>query len=731
VSSERVRVADTRTDDVRPTTAGPVDPATPHVHRGDVEGLRAVAVLAVVAFHVGLPGITGGYVGVDVFFVLSGFLITGLLLAEVRRTGSVSLPGFWGRRARRILPLATLVSLVTLAVAWLTTSPLALRQTATDAVWGALFATNIQQARQGVDYLAGSEPSPFQHYWSLAVEEQFYLLWPLVVLGLALLAGALGRRRRAGSSGIGGTHRVPLALFGTVTAVLVVASFTAGVRQTVESQPLAYFWPWTRGWELGVGALLAVGAPLAARCPRALREVLAVGGLGAVGLAVLVLDDGTPFPGTAALLPVLGTAAVVLAGTGGSSWLGGALASAPLRVVGRLSYGWYLWHWPVLVLGPGLIGDTGVLGRVLLALLALGLAALSYALLEDPLRRQPSLVASAGRSLVVGGLCVLLAAGAGLVAAQLVPTARSTGPDQVPALSLSGTGAQEQVTRAVATGEDLLVVPANLDPTLEDAATDVARARNDDGVSCMVAVEHSGITREPGGSCVFGEHPDGETTVVLIGDSHAYQWYPALNRIADERGWRLVVMTKAGCPLYDVELVNSTLRRDYTECYDWREAALDRVEAEDPDLVVTTAAVFSAREGDFTERWNAGVARSVEQLRARSAGSVVLLEDTPNPGRDVPRCVAENLDDVQQCATPLELALTDVERREGTKAAAAGAGATVVETVPWFCGDSCPAVIGNTLAYHDEDHITATYAEVLSPLLAQQLQAALAPASPG
>jgi peptidoglycan/LPS O-acetylase OafA/YrhL len=712
----------------------PVRPATGRLDRfrGDVEGLRAVAVVAVVLFHAGVPGLTGGFVGVDVFFVLSGFLITGLLLDEVQRTGRVSLGSFWARRARRLLPLATLVHLTTLVGAWLVLTPLELPAVGRDALWAGAFGMNLLLAREGVDYHASDEPSLYQHYWSLGVEEQFYLVWPLVVA--AVVAGsALLARRRARSAGTGPGTGVagPVAVLAGVTALAVVASFVAGLLVTVSAQPMAYFLPWTRGWELGVGALLALVAPLLVRTPRAVREVLAVAGLVAVVAACLLLSEATPFPGTAALLPVLGTAAVVAAGTGVGDGrptvLARALSVRPMQLVGRWSYGWYLWHWPVLLLGRRLLGgDPGLLTDLALAGLSLGLAALTHLLLEDPVRRDPRLSAFPRRSLALGAACVVAATVAGSAAATVDPRVRGEGPPATPVAEGPADPVEEsEVVRAVATAESVETLPQNLRPAVEDAAEDVARARNDDGVSCMVAVEHTDITREPGGSCVFGDHPGSDTTVVLAGDSHAYQWFPALERIADEQRWRLVVLTKAGCPLWDVELRLQSLRRDYTECYEWREAALDRIEEEQPDLVVVSAAVFNPRGEDFTRRWADGVTRTTTELQERTGAEVVALQDTPHPGEDVPRCLAEHVDDVQECAASREKALKDPERRALTAQRAAASGAVVVDPVPWFCREECPAVIGNTPAYHDDDHITATYAEALAPLLEERLVAAL------
>ena len=306
-------------------------------------------------------------------------------------------------------------------------------------------------------------------------------------------------------------------------------------------------------------------------------------------------------------------------------------------------------------------------------------------------------------------------------AAPVAPVATAEAERVVP-----GAVDEVSVREAVVRAESLDGVPANLDPVLEEATEDVARARAEDGISCMVAVEHEDVSREPGGSCLFSSHEDSSTTVVLTGDSHAYQWYPALSQVAEGRGWRLVVMTKAGCPLYDVSIDLKSLRRAYTECDAWQDRAMERIAAEEPDLVIMSAAIFSPRGDDFTDRWAAGVGRTTRELREQTGAQVVQLADTPNPDTDVPTCLAENLDDVQECAVEREKALLDPERRQATARAAEEAGAVVVDPVPWFCQETCPPIIGNAPAYHDDDHISATYAAQLAPLLDERLSAALA-----
>ncbi|GAB3999788.1 hypothetical protein GCM10029992_29600 [Glycomyces albus] len=356
-------------------TSAPAVKKDKPVFRPDIEGLRAIAVGLVVLGHAGFPFLDGGFIGVDVFFVISGFLITSLLLRELSGTGRISVVGFYARRATRLLPMAATVTVATLAAAWLWLPPARLESIAGDALASSLYAVNYRLAVEGTDYLnAEQDPSPFQHFWSLAVEEQFYLVWPLLLLAVALL---LRRRPELVRDGL------------TVVLIAIAGStFAASAVLTPDDPVWSYFGLHTRGWELAIGALVAVGASAFARAPRPLAAALMWGGLAAVVWSALAFDESTVFPGTAAAVPVLGTAAAIAGGCASPRLgAGGLLALPAFQVLGRLSYGLYLWHWPILMIGPAALGlEATVRLNLVLAAAALGLTAITHEVIENPVR---------------------------------------------------------------------------------------------------------------------------------------------------------------------------------------------------------------------------------------------------------------------------------------------------------------------------------------------------------
>ncbi|MFE4517010.1 acyltransferase family protein, partial [Kitasatospora sp. NPDC056783] len=691
-----VRVDRSPADRRHATVAENGQPRRRTAFRPDIEGLRGLAVLSVLAFHSAVPGLTGGYVGVDVFFVISGFLITGLLIGR-----PLGLGDFAARRARRILPAAATVLVATAAAGGALLDPLRGTDLARDLIAAAGQFANWRFVGEQTDYLAAErDPSPLQHFWSLAVENQFYLLWGVLLLGLARCLH--GRRR---------TLAITLA-----TVAVGGLSLALCLRWTATSAPLAYFSTGSRLWEFAAGACAALAGPaLAARAERRpVRGTLRV--LGWVGLAavlapVVLYDRTTPFPGTAALPPVLGAAVVLLAGHGplgaaeagrGPLDAGRLLAVRPLRAAGRLSYAWYLWHWPVLTIAQARYGTLPWTTLLALTAAAALPAWLTLRLVEQPLRYgsspAPRRGLAVGASALVIPLIAALTLGGGTVRALGDPSAA---PVAAPAGAVDGPG-------LLAPGSRVLT----LTPPL-------ARARQDfpPGQGCEIPLN---ADRSP--RCLFGAE-DSPDRIVLLGDSHAGQWISAALALAEQRHWGLEVLVKPGCPLATLTVRNDVLGRTFEECDRWRENTLTRLASGPKPRLVLMAGLN--RYGGPQERAE-GWTRTLDRLTVLGA-PLAYLGDTPMPGKDIPTCLAASDGRSDACFFPRDTAFEPDPLLDG--GLAARYGVRTLDLGPLLCpgtGPSCPAVLEGVVLYRDTGHITDTLARVLAPRLDKGLLGAAA-----
>ncbi|WP_030160054.1 acyltransferase family protein [Glycomyces sp. NRRL B-16210] len=677
--------------------------------RPDIEGLRAVAVGAVIAAHIGFFHSEGGFVGVDVFFVISGFLITSLLLREIDRTGRVSLTGFYARRAVRLLPAAVLVLMATLAASWIWLPRTRMREIAADAATAALNVVNLRLAQTGTDYLnAETAPSPLQHFWSLAVEEQFYLAWPLLLLAIALVAKRIwgGRFARRGH-----LHRRRTTAIAAVLLLIGAASFALSVTRSGPDPIWSYFGIHTRAWELAAGALVAIAAARLRHVPRWTAALASWTGLALILAAVLVIDERTVFPGYAAVLPVAGTALVIAAGCAPDRFGATALLRlAPFQYIGKISYGLYLWHWPLVMIGPAILGVEEPRLRHYLVLMAAAflLSVASFHLVENPIRTRRPLIQVPSRALAMGGGLITAALAVSLMLVlQPMPTATNEEAQEV-------TGNGTTVWDLLDESSDVDVVPANLTPQLEEARLDQPSLYDDGCVVERDAVE----VQEDG--CWYGD-PEGEKTIVLFGDSHAAQWFPALNQLAEASGWKLFAMTKANCSVPEVEEIDWKLERRYTECEEWKDDAFALLEDIEPEAVVTSA--YDHKEvvaDDPAQAWADGWVDSIERLQ-ESADRVYYMADSTDLIKDVPDCLAENPTDARVCVGDMEdVIVLPEEERESLMDAIGDAGATVVDPIPWLCDldqGTCPVVIGNILVYRDSNHLSARFVAELAPQL--------------
>ncbi len=663
--------------------------------RTDIEGLRTIAVGLVIAAHAGISRLEGGFIGVDVFFVISGFLITGLLMRQYQQKGRIDLRSFYARRATRLLPAAMTVLIGTLIASWIWLAPLRLRDIAADAVASALNVMNIRLSVVGTDYMnADAEPSPLQHFWSLAVEEQFYLVWPLLIVATAWIVHRLLRRATA--------HTVTRVV-GTILIGVIAVSLALSALNTADNPVWSYYGIHTRAWELAAGALVALVIHRV-RLNTTVAALIGWGGLVTIAYASLSFTESTTFPGLAALLPVLGTIAVIVSGTAPGEWGPQPfLELKPMQYVGSISYGLYLWHWPILLIGPiGLGIADSTRNNLVLMVGAFILAALSFHLIEDPIRKQRSLIQRPSRALAMGsGLATVTLAGAFVIVSQ----------------PIAGTEEVDDSAMSLEAAVEIEDVPEDLTPSIETAGEDKPDLYER---SCLVGKKKSELNDD----CWFGDS-EGETTVVVFGDSHAAQWFPPLENIAQQNDWKLLVETKAGCSPAKIKERNKTLEREYHECTEWRSSALDHIDEIEPDMtVVSSTDDNEILEDDPDQAWLDGWEYTHDRLMSATDGNVVQMASTPTFSENIPTCLSENLDQATRCAFELDESGYDFDLREETLRQSEDMGVQVIDPLPWLCDVEsrvCPAIVGDLLVYRDTNHMTAKYAESLETELAGAL----------
>lgn len=638
--------------------------------RTDIQGLRAIAVLLVVIYHAGVPALAGGYVGVDVFFVISGFLITTHLVNSMNSSTSFSFAAFYSRRARRLLPAAvvTLVLSVLFSLIWL--PPLSWPNMLRDAAATAMYVPNLLFGYVGTDYLADQTPSVFQHYWSLGLEEQFYLVWPLILFGSIYL----GRR----------TNRTLLWVLGALTA----GSFLLGWWMTYWNQPLAFFLLPTRAWELGVGGVVAVTLLAYPRVsePAFWKPIITWVGVGGILAAALAFSSATPFPSFNAALPVVATALVVIGGSGRSA--ADFVLSLPImQFFGRISYSLYLVHWPLIVIPQAAVGaqhPLPLIATIGLSTIGVPLAWVLWRYVEEPGRRGTwKMAASAPRVLGVSlaaGLTIAAVAVLGMRSVTEIPLyADRDAPRTIVSPFPGGTP----------------FVPRNLVVDLWDVRSDNA------------SIYESGCHRSRASTnadgCQVGDPT--KPRVALFGDSHAANWFPAFERLAQEDVIYLDSNTKSSCAS---ATVNDPL---YESCTLWRQGVIARLNENPPDIVVLANSVETNLE--LTPNWGTALHATIQALPGMSR--VVVLADVQRWSFDPPTCLSQRLYNAFDCSSPVSP--TSLAAIELDRLGAESAEAEFVNLYHYFCASQCPAIIGNTIVMRDNSHFTATFSELLAPVL--------------
>jgi peptidoglycan/LPS O-acetylase OafA/YrhL len=694
-----------------------------------------LAVVAVILDHL-LAWPSGGFVGVDVFFVISGFLITGILIREHERDNHISFVGFYRRRIKRIIPAATVVLILTVLAAWAWFNSARYVQTFWDAVYAFFFSANWHFAAAGTDYFQATGPvSPLQHFWSLSVEEQFYFVWPWLMLGVLALAGL----RR------GFTRRRTLT--GAVMAVIVVVTFTWAMFETTSNPTVAYFSTFTRAWELGFGALLAIASPWWSRIPSLLRPIMGWIGLLAILGSYFVINDSLPFPAPWAALPVVATGLVIVAGTGGEQRALWPLTNPVSFYIGNISYSLYLWHFPIIIFAGVLLAEGSPLYYVIIVTLIVGLSIASYQLVEMPLQKIPLLDsftrfgnkrqrrrarrdawrqwrADWGPSYKWGGSALIAAVSLGVMAVALVPPSTPNAPPiAVPQASetAAATAAAEDTTGPATTELQAQIATAvqqttwpELDPTMDAVLS---------GPQVPPDIAPCGDVDTPAiEDCTWG--PETATkTAVLVGDSTSLAYTQAFIGMANASGdWRIETRAMFGCPFVDIEIANN-VPEVVANCASHNAESIAFINETAPDLVVVTD-TYETRTNNQTQQdvtsaeWKTGLGSLVSQI-APNVGHVTFLAPPPSSA-NVQSCYS-NVSSPQDCMTTVKQSWTAAGAAES--ALATEIGATWVDTRRLFCAESyCPAFVGSTPVKVDLVHITSAYADKVAPAMRETFQ---------
>jgi peptidoglycan/LPS O-acetylase OafA/YrhL len=694
--------------------------------RKDVQGLRAFAVIVVILDHL-MHWPTGGFVGVDIFFVISGFVITQSLLREHARTGSISLRAFYKRRVKRILPASILTLVFTLAAAYVAFGQSRFVTTLWDTVWAMLFSANWRFASVGTDYFQAAGPvSPIQHFWSLAVEEQFYFVWPFLMLAVF---GIFSRR--------GKSDRGARFIVGVLICAIIVGSFAWAMRETATAPTIAYFSTASRAWELGVGALLAIAAPTCARIPAILRPILAWAGVTGMVASLIVINTATPFPAPAAALPVLSAALFIAAGSGSAGQRFLLPFTNPVsNYIGDMSYSLYLWHFPIIIIA-GTFLDTESL-PVQLAVLGVVLlwSYYMYVLWEKrildstwltgnprPGSSKDGTVFSEGYKLTALSLLAVLAAGLAFMAVQPAKLPDAVALPSIPAATTSASAAA-----APALGPELTKVQAQLtaalkSPTWPELTPTLDNVIETDPVPADVG-PCGGTTPPPASVCTWGNSA-APKSAILIGDSVAQTYIPALQKIYGTGDWKLRGMSMYGCRSLDLTFETPSADQA-AACEQRKEAAVDVVNSVKPDMVIVINSYYMAANLQGTDRrasateWKTAMNSYLSKMTGSGAKIVIV---TPPPADKNPSICATKQSTPASCVGTITtdwhaIAQADSDVVMGLKGA-------FVDSSKLFCAQSyCPAFSGSLPIKRDTTHMIPDYALTIVPALREILTAA-------
>ncbi len=689
--------------------------------RTDIEGLRGVSVLLVVLFHLDISVFSGGFVGVDVFFVISGYLLTSLFFKEIERQKFVHIFAFFSRRVRRLLPASVLTVFGTVLIGWLVLSPFALEELIKDAFAASTYSMNFRLVHQATDYLGSqSSPSIFQHYWSLAVEEQFYLIWPFIFATLAKLK--ISRER-----------------IGILMVILITSSFSLSIVETEQNEIWAFFMLPTRAWEMALGALIACYKDQISLLNEKLIEILGFIGLTGILIPSVFYNDFTLYPSWRAAFPVIGT--VLIISCAGST-INKVLSLKVLTTIGKYSYGWYLWHWPFICLAKRYyFQKNDLVVSSIASVIAFFIAVISYKLIEKPIRELKVFSTHPKKGVVLGvfltGLSVLVL----IIAFHTRPISNiqlSSSEDETPISQVSSNGLSEETPEPSITSEDLTNSTAVRDIAnvyLQDHQERLAEGGKlqvlsdyvglggpdpkvySDGQGCHVDV--AGRTSP---LCEYGD-VSAQRTMVLFGDSHAASWFPLFDKLSQEKGWRLLSRTKSSCFVEDLKFPLYGTDLEYIECSEWKNWVLNELQENPVDLVVVVTKrkdVEIIRDQFSVEEWQSGLVATLNSLRSVSS-EVVLVGATPLLDDHARECVTSYPNNLDFCHGTFEdVVPSDYQALEVQSAE--DAEASYLPIIDLVCTDTiCPVVVGNNVVYRDRQHLTNDFVLELQDLISIRL----------
>ncbi|MCA9455439.1 MAG: acyltransferase [Nitrospiraceae bacterium] len=607
----------------------------------------------VLVFHAGFPFLKGGYIGVDVFFVISGYLITRLLIIEQEKHGCIKFLAFYARRIRRLLPAATVALAGTALVSFFLFSPLEQSNLIRSFFVSILYVSNLWFAFQATDYLGeDTNADPFLHTWSLSVEEQFYLIWPFLIL--------LATLKKTGSN-----QSFKLTIL--IGSVFVISFFSSLIMGGIY-QPWAFFGSPFRAWEFATGALGFLLVHRKIHLPEPIHTLGVSVGIGAILLAGILYDKSTPFPGLYALLPTAGTL-LVLIGDHQKNWFVDLSQIPWIRWLGDISYSLYLWHWPLIVIPLSLTGELSLGERMGLVAVSLALGNFSYKYIENPIRFNQKLARSTFKGLALGATLTIFGI-------SLTFTLRSFTKAEL------NTPLQKDILAA-----------RSLIPTVYQ-----------DGC-------HASYAEILFSECSYGE-PSSPKTLVLFGDSHAAQWFPAIEAFSKQHGYRLVSLTKSACPAAHIIPYNTAYGRSYTECGAWQELVLERIAKERPLLVILSNSSSYSGTGEDSnsnpEWWIQGMKETLATIQ-RTGAQVAIIRDTPSFSQDIPICLSRAAwtgTPLSNCDDPKIQVLNQTFFAFDQEAASDFPTVHFMDFSKTLCPeDKCPARINGHTGYRDHHHL--------------------------